>query len=327
MNIIMARKLFITDVCIKNNFAEAAIAKYSSNYFKENGWITKYFTDDWDKNLENYDIILVWSIQEINEYRHFKKDCLCKLINLQNQYNYRILDYIEDIQHTNNFYNITHEFYKRYFDCNSKNYIVGRYRNALSKNFPKCNIYTIPYSIENTMIPEFNQTPINELLLTGCINDKNYPLRHKIFTLRDTYPIYVLNHPGYRQLRHNYICKLYFGKINEYIASVSTCASSNFNYIVAKYFEIPASGALLFAYVDPVIEDLTKYGFKDMVNMVTFNNDNLTKKIEYILDPNNSDEINKIRLNGYNLILEKHTHNTRFNIEFDKFINELLEQK
>ena len=142
--------------------------------------------------------------------------------------------------------------------------------------------------------------------------------------LKDKYPISVLPHPGYQFVEHKFVGKMYINKLNQYIASVATCASSNYNYIIAKYFEVPASGALLFAYVDPVKDILKKYGFEDMVNMVTFNKDNLTDKIKYIVDPANREEIDKIRLNGYNLILERHTHKTRYDVEFTQFANELM---
>lgn len=321
----MANKLFITNLVPNNTFAKTSTFKYSTSYFKENGWTTKYFTENWDENLEDYDIVFLWSIQEIfYEQKCFRIECLSKLIDLQSKYKYRIFDYIEDIHHLFDFYGFTHEFYRKYFSTDSKNYVVGRYRKPLFRNFVECNCYVIPYSIEQTFIPSINQTPINKLLLSGYVTEVYYPMKHKIFMLQNDYPITVLNHPGYGILQHNCVGKSYLNKINEYIASVSTCASQQYNYVLAKYFEIPATGALLFAYTDPVIEDLTDYGFIDMVNMISFNYDNLTQKIQYILDANNRDEIDKIRLNGYNLVLERHTHDIRFNIEFDKFINELL---
>jgi hypothetical protein len=275
-----------------------------------------------DENLETYDIILLWSIQQIDNERCLKTSCLLTLLNLQTKYKYIILDYIEDVHNLQSFYGIHYDIYLKNFSNKTKNYILVRNQNSINENFPDCNYYTIPFSVEETHIPSFNQKPLTQLLLTGCTNKNYYPLRSKITLLNDTYPICILPHPGYRIINHNCTGKLYFDEINKYIASVSTC--SILNYIVAKYFEIPASGALLFAYVEPVIDDLTKYGFKDMVNMIVFNNDNLIQKIEYILDPINKDEIDKIRLNGYNLILKKHTHNTRFYIEFNNFIDKLL---
>jgi hypothetical protein len=319
----LSNKLFITNIIPDNIFAQTSTIKYSADYFKENGWVTKYFTENWNINLDKYDIILVWSIQEFDNQRSLKKECLLKLIELQPNHKYIILDYIEDLHHLYRFYTINYSFYKKYFSTISKNYILLRYENSINKYFPGCNCYTIPYSIEQNIIPLFNKNPINKLLLTGCLS-KSYPRRIRISNLKNTYPIDILEHPGYHTLKHNYTGKLYFNKVNEYIASVSTCGNSQFNYIVAKYFEIPATGALLFAYIEPIIDDLAKYGFIDMVNMIAFNDDNIEQKIEYILDPKNRDEIDKIRLNGYNLILERHTHKTRFNIEFNEFITKLL---
>jgi len=322
----MTNKLFITNLVPDNIFAKSSTFKYSSSYFKENGWTTKYFTEKWDENLEDYDIVFLWSIHQFDDQRHLKSQCLLKLIDLQtiNKYKYKILDYIEDIHHLKLFYSLEYDFYKQHFSIGSRNYIVGRYHVPLLKTFTDCNCYIIPYSIDQSYIPSFNQTPKKELLLIGCIYNEAYPIRYKIFKLRNTYPISVLDHPGYGILQHNCTDKSYFNKINEYIASVSTCAAKQYNYVLAKYFEIPATGALLFAYVEPVIKDLTDYGFIDMVNMVSFNDDNFVQKLQYVLDENNREDIDKIRLNGYNLVLERHTHDIRFNIEFDKFVNDLL---
>lgn len=322
----MANKLFITNTTIDQSFAETCRSKYSEAYFNENGWETKYFTDDWYTNLEKYDVILIWSLQQSGPSRHLKKECLLKLITAQDKHKYKILDYIEDVHNLNDFYNLSYEFYEQHFSNKSKNYIVVRYENTIDRYFPNCNCFILPYSIDHTFIPPFNQNPINELLLSGFIEKPHYPMRYKILELTNTFPIYVLNHPSYGILQHNYVGKLYLEKINEYITAATCCASQKYNYVLAKYFEIPATGSLLFAYVDPVRDCLKKYGFEDMVNMISFNEVDLVDKITYILDPANREIIDKIRLNGYNLIMERHTHNTRFNIEFDKFINELLDQ-
>ena len=318
----MINKLFITNNVHKNIFAQMSLTKYPVNYFKENGWITKYFTDvTWFKNLEDYDVILIWSIQQVNKQRQLKKRCLLKLLKLQCNYKYKILDYLEDLHNINNFYDLNEKFYKEYFANGSKNYIILRNQTSINKYFPKCNCYTLPFSVDSNIIPLFNNDPKNKILLTGNIN-KSYLMRKRIHDLKDVHPIDVLDHPGYRTLKHLCIGKQYYNKINQYIASVATCGFPKYNYIVAKYFEIPATGALLFAFVDPIIDDLEQYGFKDMVNMLTFNDIDIEQKIQYILDPNNKEEIDKIRLAGYNLILERHTHDIRFKIEFDEFINQ-----
>lgn len=324
----MANKLFITTSVPKHSFAEMCHTKYSNEYFKRNGWETKYLTDDWMDKLENYDIILMWAIQE-DSRNHclLKKNCLIKLVNMQSKHKYIILDYVEDMHNLKPFYNLECEFYEKHFNKKTKNHILVRYENAVERYFPNCNTYTIPYSINASFIPSFKEKPINKLLLTGSTNPAVYPMRCKILELCKTHPIVVLKHPGYSLVEHRIIGRMYLIKLNECIASVATCASKNYNYIIAKFFEVPASGALLFAYADPVMKYLEKYGFKDMVNMVTFNGDNLTQKIEYILDPLNREEIDKIRLNGYNLIKEKHTHDVRFDVEFTQFTDLLLNNK
>lgn len=321
----MINKLLITNNVPSDTFSLHASKKIPINFFKENGWETIFFDDDWNKNLEKYDIIVVWSIQQHDIQRNLKTNCIKKLIELQNdpKYKYKILDYLEDVHHLKNFYKLEYSFYTTNFSKESKNYIILRYETCLNKYFSKCNCYLLPYSIESSVIPSFNETPINKILLTGYIDNNAYPIRQLVFNLRNKYKIDVLNHPGYRKIQHNFVGEEYFKKLNKYLISVATCGFPKYNYSVGKYFEIPASGALLLAFTDPIIKELEKYGFKDMENMVSFNKKNLEEKIKYVLNPENIDEINKIRLNGYNLILNKHTHNQRFDVEFNDFIGNL----
>jgi len=324
----MSNKLFITNKFSGNIFAQQATLKYSVDYFQENGWVTKYFNDDWDNSLDNsldkFDIIVIWSIQQVDGQRKYKKIVLDKLLKMQSRYKYIIFDYVEDVHRMRLFYKLDSNYYRKNFNKKTKNYILLRNERSINKYFPSCNCYVIPFSIEPSIVPEFNPSPKNIILLTGNLKQKAYPKRAMVYNLKNKHKIDVLSHPSYHKLEHGCIGKKYLQKINEYVSSVSSCGLPCYNYVVAKYFEIPGSGSLLLAYTEPITKELLKYGFKDMENMISFNDSNIDERIQFILNPKNKKEINRIRLNGYNLIKDKHTHKTRFYLEFDQFISKLL---
>lgn len=309
-----------------NTFGKASLIKFCITYFRKNKWIIKYIDEDYQLYLTKTTLILLWFQQQVSVSNKLKKGKILKtLIDKQPKYKYTIIDYIEDIHRSHNSFGINKSFYNNHFNKNNKyyNHMLVRYENGIKRVYPDCNYYCLPFSINSTIIPKFNYTPKEVILLTGKLKPKNYPLRFKISKMKYTHPIEVLNHPTYKKLEHNLVGQRYVSYINNYLISISTCGSKEFNYIVSKYFEIPASGALLFAYIEPIKELLTSYGFIDGVNMISFNYNNLNERIKYILDPKNREDINKIRLNGYKLVKRRHTHHTRFYVELDSFIKKL----
>ena len=90
---------------------------------------------------------------------------------------------------------------------------------------------------------------------------------------------------------------------------------SVFGYVVGKYIEIPASGSLLVANYTP---DLDVLGFRDGVNYVKVNEENVEKKLRMIIS--NPEDFEDIRKNGREFVLDK------FGIEksFSKLV-EILE--
>ncbi len=317
-------KLLLLNRITPGTFGASSLVKFDISYFKKNDWIIKYIDTDWKKYLGEVSIILLWFQQQVPlEQKRLKGTILNELITHQTINDYIVLDYMEDVHHSSSLFGVTKKFYDINFSKSTKNFVLVRTENGFVKKYPNCNYFCIPFSVDQKLIPNFNSKPINKLLLTGMIYHKVYPLRYKICKLKKVYPIDILKHPSYEKLSHKLVGKKYLDHLNKYVASVATCGSNRFNYIVAKYFEIPASGALLFAYTKPIKNLLEKYGFKDGVNMISFDKTNIAERIEYILNPKNKSKINKIRLNGYNLIKRRHTHKIRFYEELHQFIENL----
>ena len=85
------------------------------------------------------------------------------------------------------------------------------------------------------------------------------------------------------------------------------------DYILAKVFEICASGSLLLYMNFNIIQECEKLGFIDGINYISCTQENFIEKVNWILNPNNINLVNSIRLAGYELIKQKHTYLNRYN--------------
>ena len=194
------------------------------------------------------------------------------------------------------------------------NLILSTYAYCFTNFFNYVNkekIFWFPHSFNEIFKIEFNKNPINKILLSGCICD-TYPMRQKMFELKEKYQIDILEHPKYcKNKLHNIIGKKFVEKINEYRFAFTCCSNYKTPYLIQKFFEIPGSGTLLIAYDKYIKTQMKELGFEDMVNYISINEDNLEEKIQWLFDSKNNDKIEEIRLNGYNFIYLNHTHEIR----------------
>ncbi|MBA42436.1 MAG: hypothetical protein CMF62_00315 [Magnetococcales bacterium] len=159
----------------------------------------------------------------------------------------------------------------------------------------------------------FNKNPQKKISLTGNLRKEYYEGRYNAKLLADEIKdIEILQHPGYtinKIKKRNKIGLKYYEYLNNFIASITSCAIVRYNsrVIVSKIFEIPKTGSLLI--LDKNCESyMEEYGFKNKVNYLQYDSkESLKSIIEYVLDPNNLEEINKIRKEGYELVNNKYT--------------------
>jgi hypothetical protein len=175
------------------------------------------------------------------------------------------------------------------------------------------NIMWIPHSASQDFMLDCNTHAENAIFLSGAINSV-YPLRQRMKELcdNDAYPIIHHEHPGYH-CRYNYesdanIGAQYARKINKYRIGFTDC--SIYSYIVAKYFEIPSTGALLLA-DDTISEPFRELGFIENIHYVPVSMNNLEEKIQYVLHEKHHPELDEIRKRGQALVWEKHTTSHR----------------
>jgi hypothetical protein len=81
-------------------------------------------------------------------------------------------------------------------------------------------------------------------------------------------------------------------------------------YVVAKYFEIPATGALLFA-DSAVSQQLKELGLLENVHYIPASRENLEDQIRYVLNPSHDAELDEIRRRGQELVLSRHKTSDR----------------
>lgn len=171
----------------------------------------------------------------------------------------------------------------------------------------------VPHSASPDFLVGYNERAENSILLSGAIN-RYYPLRRQMKELHDqnSYPIAYHQHPGY-DTGYDYennqsVGGAYARTINRYRAGFTD--SLTLRYVVAKYFEIPATGALLFA-DDAVRGPLQELGFIANRHYLPVSQENLEEKIRYVLDERNHEELDEIRRSGQQLVWERHTTSHR----------------
>jgi hypothetical protein len=166
----------------------------------------------------------------------------------------------------------------------------------------------VPHAASPDFLVGFNENPENSIFLSGEINEY-YPMRQQMKALAQQrfYPIVYHSHPGYHCSydydRNQNIGTGFAGKINRHRAAFTD--SLKFGYVVAKYFEIPATGALLLA-DDKVAPQLRELGFEENVHYVPVSSENLEAQVRFVVDPKNHAGLDQIRRYGQELVWDRH---------------------
>ena len=191
---------------------------------------------------------------------------------------------------------------------------VGYAWNKLYPEFAGTKkIVWVPHSASPDFRVPYNPSPVNAIFVSGAAGNY-YPLRDRVTELSQAgaYAIVRHDHPGY-DTGYDYdqneaVGRGYAMKINSYRAAFTD--SSRFHYVLAKYFEIPATGALLVA-DDSVSGPLRQLGFVENEHYVAVSADNLEEKIRFVLDERNHDELDQVRRRGQQLVWERHKSSDR----------------
>lgn len=175
------------------------------------------------------------------------------------------------------------------------------------------SVIWIPHSASSDFMLDFKHDPRNAIFLSGAMTE-HYPLRRQLKALHDRlrYEIVYHPHPGYRcnydYQKDSSVGRGYAEKFNNHRAGFTD--SLIYRYVVAKYFEIPATGALLVADA-AVAEPLKELGFIEDIHYVSVTTKNLEEKIRYVLDEENHEKLDQIRKKGQELVWARHKTSDR----------------
>ena len=193
--------------------------------------------------------------------------------------------------------------------CDTVLSTVGYLWNKLYPEFAGTKkVVWVPHSASPDFAVPYNHNPENAIFVSGA-HGNYYPLRDRMRALSHAraYPIVCHDHPGYYTGydydRNDAIGRGYAMKINRYRAAFTD--SSMFHYVLAKYFEIPATGALLVA-DDSVSGPLRQLGFMEHQHYVPVNAGNLEEKIAFVLDERNHEALDEVRKRGRELVWNRH---------------------
>ena len=161
---------------------------------------------------------------------------------------------------------------------------------------------------------EYNAEPKMKCLLSGNIKQGRYPIRWIVYQVAQSqsefaYLIDVLRHPRHSKTQYwsrkeGGQKQQYAKTIHEYFCSVAD--SSKWKLLLTKYFEVPATGALLLA-DNP--QDGDKAGLVPGEHYVEISKDNVLEQIKLCLY--NPESYEKIRREGMKFVRANHGVNNR----------------
>ncbi|KAL0585417.1 hypothetical protein ABG067_004767 [Albugo candida] len=162
----------------------------------------------------------------------------------------------------------------------------------------------LPHSASSDFIDgPINTHPIRKILLAGARGSNWYPLRHWFGQYQQQHGQFMdsLAHSGYHVTDNQ--SQIFASYLRSYHVGITT--TMLLQYVVAKVFEIPATGALLLLNRDlaPILESL---GFRDRINYIAYDSNNPTHTIWWVSDPENFAQIDRIRAKGMESVREYH---------------------
>ncbi|TMW55400.1 hypothetical protein Poli38472_013291 [Pythium oligandrum] len=168
-----------------------------------------------------------------------------------------------------------------------------------------------------TLAP-FNEYPIDKILLSGRLGENWYPLRHWLGQFQETHSgmMDLYKHSGYYVVDNQ--TEIYASYLRSYRVGVTTTLIHQF--LIAKAFEIPSTGALLLINSDlaPLLEAL---GLHEDEHFVTFDRRDPAPKLWWVVSPENRATVDAIRKNGMRAIRDHHMVRNRV-MALDLFLSE-----
>lgn len=190
--------------------------------------------------------------------------------------------------------------------------VLSTYGNVFAEHYPEIGdrkVAWVPHAASPDYLLPFKRRPRNVVLLSGAVSPR-YPLRLRFEELRADPALAIVRHPhpgyrsGYDYDRDDRVGRGYAERIRSCRAALAD--ASDLSYLVAKHFEIPATGALLLAGRE-VAAALAELGFVDGRHYLSVAPEEAPETIRYLLDEANHDRLDEIREAGQRLVRQRHT--------------------
>lgn len=157
-----------------------------------------------------------------------------------------------------------------------------------------------------------NETATDSALLSGAINT-NYPMRQVAQQLAITdHRIMTVAHPGYGPVsglnKTFHAQERYAALLRQYRASITCGGASKYVYVVAKMFEIPATGSLMIV-AESVTPQLKELGLFPKQHYLTFANETaLAHALDVALSRDERQRfiVDRMRLAAQRVVLARH---------------------
>jgi hypothetical protein len=174
----------------------------------------------------------------------------------------------------------------------------------------------LAWAIDPTVFNDLGGKRKYDIACMGAITVEKYPFRYQVrewLELQKTLKLFKKKRvKSAKNGDHDGVA---FNQALNQCRAAFTCASV-MQYTLMKYFEIPASGALLFA---EETTDLRALGFRDHIHYIKVTPDNFQQKMLHYLHPTKKNLAEDISKKGMELVQKKHN----WTIRIENFLEDL----
>ncbi len=190
--------------------------------------------------------------------------------------------------------------------------ILTAYADVFPEFYPELApdkpVVWVPHGASPDFLMPFNPRAENAVVLSGAI-DHHYPLRQRMLELATDPALGIVHHPhpgyhcGYDHTRDAAVGPGYARLLNRHRAGFT---DGPFRYLVAKHFEIPATGCLLLA-EQAMVGGLQKLGLREGVHFLATSAEDLEDRLAHLRDERHHRDLDAIRRRGQAAVRRRHT--------------------
>lgn len=278
----------------------------SLDFYINRKWQVVSQTDLWYKFVDENNCLLIGSFISYWLFGRNKKT----IVTLEPKYNAPLFEFSKDHNKVIAFVSDSHskKWLPKYIKNKRVTDLLTPYKKTLintgfSIPLKDENVHSFAWCVEDKLLNEVTIDTIDGRVLGfGKTGSSVYDLREWSFEtgLLSTFDFAGSGNKVYAGVDYY----LWLRTFDASVVAMSTIPL--YNYTVAKYFEIPSQGLLLFAFKTVDLED---FGFVDGVNYISVTKENFHDEIEKYRS--NPEQYLEIRKQGYNLIKSHHTVSKR----------------